>query len=153
MSDSITVAPGDPRDPRATALLQQSQNLMRALFDPEENHFLEIDALSAPSIQFLVAREAERILGCAALADRGAYGEIKSMFVDPAARGKGVAHLLMQGLEQAARDRGLGVVKLETGDKLTEARGLYRAHGFAECAPFGDYTANATSVFMTKTLT
>lgn len=152
MSDRITVTPGDPRHPQARALLAQSHALMQALFDPEDNHYLEIDALCVPAIRFFVARQGEQVLGCAALADKGAYGEIKSMFVDPEARGKGVAHLLMQALERSARDQGLPVIKLETGDKLTEAHGLYRAHGFADCAPFGDYIENSSSIFMTKSL-
>ena len=37
---SLTVAPADPRHPEATALLQASHDLMRALFNPEDNHFL-----------------------------------------------------------------------------------------------------------------
>ncbi|SHI47699.1 putative acetyltransferase [Shimia gijangensis] len=151
MSD-ITITPGDPRDPQATALLEQSHALMQSLFDPEDNHFLEIGALCVPSIQFFVAREDDVTLGCAAIANKGNYGEIKSLFVSPTARGKGISHLLMQALDTAARTQGLLALKLETGDKLTEAHSLYRAHGFEDCEPFGDYEANKSSIFMTKSL-
>ena len=149
----IKVIPGDPRDPQATALLRQSHALMQQLFDPSENHFLDIDELCVPSIRFFVAREDLTTLGCVALANKGDYGEIKSMFVDPKARGKGIAHHLMRQIETEARAQGLATVKLETGDKLTQAHSLYQAHGYTDCGPFGDYEANTTSLFMTKDLT
>ncbi|MBO9476542.1 GNAT family N-acetyltransferase [Shimia sp. R11_0] len=156
MSDQTTaieVVAGDPRDPQATALLQASHALMQELFDPEDNHYLSIDDLCIPSIQFFVAREGAQTLGCVALANKGSYGEIKSMFVDPSARGKGIAHKLMSQLDAAARAAQLTAIKLETGDKLKEAHGLYYAHGFEDCDPFGDYEANSSSIFMTKSLT
>lgn len=149
----IKVVPGDPRDPQATALLRQSHALMQQLFDPEENHFLDIDELCVPSIRFFVAREGQTTLGCVALANKGDYGEIKSMFVDPNARGKGIAHHLMHQIETEARAQDLATIKLETGDKLVQAHTLYRAHGYVDCGPFGDYEANKTSIFMTKDLT
>lgn len=148
----VTVLPGDPRDPQATALLHQSHALMQALFDPEDNHYLEIDALCVPSIRFFVARDGNETLGCAALANKGDYGEIKSMFVAPEARGRGIAHKLMQRLIDEARAQGLPQIKLETGDKLVEAVALYRAHGFKTCGPFGDYQHSRTSIFMTRSL-
>lgn len=148
----ITVARGDARDPAATALLEQSHTLMQSLFDAEENHYLEISELCVPSIRFLIAREGGVTLGCAALANKGEYGEIKSMFVKPRARGKGISHNLMQALEAEARAQNLTSIKLETGDKLPEAITLYRKHGFVDCDPFGDYEANNTSIFMTKSL-
>lgn len=148
----IKVVPGDPRDPQATALLRQSHALMQQLFDPEENHFLDIDDLCVPSIRFFVAREGQTALGCVALANKGDYGEIKSMFVDPKARGKGLAHHLMHQVEAEARAQDLATIKLETGDKLVQAHTLYRAHGYVDCGPFGDYEANKTSIFMTKDL-
>lgn len=149
----IRVVPGDPRDPQAVNLLRQSHALMQTLFEPEENHFLDIDELCVPSIHFFVARDGHAAVGCAALANKGIYGEIKSMFIDPRARGKGIAHHLMRRLETEARAQGLGEIKLETGDKLPQARSLYSAHGYVECGPFGDYLANKTSIFMVKTLT
>ncbi len=152
-SPQVRVVPGSPRERQATALLQASHALMQSLFASEDNHYLSIDDLCVPEISFFIAKEGETTLGCAALANRGSYGEIKSMFVDPNARGKGVAHKLMHRLDAQARSLGLAELKLETGDKLEQAHSLYRAHGFVDCAPFGDYEASDASVFMTKTLT
>ncbi len=150
--NNITVTPGDPRDPQATALLEQSHALMQSLFDAEDNHYLEISELCVPSITFFVARVSNAIVGCAAIANKETYGEIKSMFVSPDARGKGISHLLMQALDAEAHAQGLDTLKLETGNKLTEAHKLYHAHGFLDCKPFGDYEANNTSIFMSKSL-
>ncbi|TKZ21089.1 GNAT family N-acetyltransferase [Shimia litoralis] len=148
----VQVKRGDPKSPQATALLSASHALMQDLFDPEENHYLEVDELCVPSIHFFLASRDGQTIGCVALANKGAYGEIKSMFVDPDARGLGVAHRLMSAIQQDARAQGLTSVKLETGDKLKSAVALYKAHGFEVCDAFGDYEANTTSLFMSKRL-
>ena len=148
----IIVARTDPRDPQATALLQQSHALMQSLFAPEENHFLSIDALCADSIHFFTAREGDTILGTGALKVHDGYGEIKSMFVAEAARGKGVGDALMRQIEDQAKIEFLRMLKLETGNVLTAAHRLYARHGFISCGPFGDYTEAASSIFMEKAL-
>lgn len=97
----------------------------------------------------------DRVLGTAALADKGGYGEVKSMFVSPEARGLGVGGAqLLEALETLARTKGgFAAMKLETGSLLAEAHRLYaRGGGFTQCRPFGDYAANASSLFMEKAL-
>lgn len=149
---TIRVALGNPRDAQATALLRASHALMQALFSAEDNHFLSIDDLCAPNVRFFVAKEGDTSLGCVALALKEGYAEIKSMFVHPDARGKGIAHKLMQAIEAEARAQNIAEVKLETGDSLHQAHSLYRAHGYTDCGPFGDYEESPASLFMTKTL-
>lgn len=149
---TLMIEVGDPHDPQATALLEASHALMESLFPPEDNHFLSIDALCTPDIHFFIAREGDTVLGCAAIADRSDYGEIKSMFVSEAARGKSVADALMRQLEDHARSLGLSELKLETGDLLHAAHSLYERYGFSRCEPFGDYSDNASSIFMEKQL-
>lgn len=149
---TLIIEPGDPRDPQATALLKSSHALMESLFPPEDNHFLSIDALCTPDIHFFIAREGDTILGCAALAEKSGYGEMKSMFVTKAARGKGAADALMRQLEDHARLLKLPAIMLETGDLLHAAHKLYYRHGFTTCGPFGAYSANASSLFMEKRL-
>ena len=144
------VEPGDPEEARA--LLEASHAMMLELFDPASNHFLSIDALRAPDIRFFVARLDGRVAGCAALAERPGYGEIKSMFVDPETRRAGVARRLMERLEAEARALGLSVLRLETGNLLEAAHALYARHGFSTRDPFGDYPAHPQSVFMEKRL-
>jgi putative acetyltransferase len=148
----MIVRDGHPREAGATALLKASHAYLQSLYPPEDNHFLSIDALCAPHILFLVAEEADRTLGCVALALNGDWGEVKSMFTDPAARGAGIGAALMVALMDRARARGLSWLRLETGDDLYPAHRLYERHGFVRCGPFGDYAEGPHSVFMERRL-
>lgn len=148
----IIVEPADPRTDQATALLKKSHALMEELFPAEDNHFLDIETLCGDDIHFFIARIAENVCGTGALAIRGDYGEVKSMFVDEAARGKGVAAAILRQLEDTAREFSLQDLKLETGNVLYAAQKLYRSHGFADCGPFGAYKASESSVFMAKSI-
>ncbi|SIT90751.1 putative acetyltransferase [Yoonia rosea] len=148
----IIVARTDPHHPQATALLKQSHALMQSLFPPEDNFYLDIDDLVAPHIHFYAARIGEDILGTGALMIKSDYGEVKSMFVAEAARGKGIAAALLRQIEDTARDEGLTMLKLETGNVLHAAHRLYARHGFRQCGVFGDYIDAKSSIFMEKAL-
>ncbi len=148
----IVVGRTDPRDPQATALLQASHALMQALFAPDENHFLSIDALCSEDVHFFTAREGDVILGTGAIKVNKDMAEVKSMFVAETARGRGVADAILRALEDRARELRLHWLRLETGDVLQAAHRLYARHGFLSCGPFGNYTENASSVFMEKRL-
>lgn len=148
----IIVERSDPHDPRATALLKQSHALMQSLFPPEDNFYLDVADLVAPHIHFFTAREGDVFLGTGALAIKDGYGEIKSMFVAPDARGKGVGDALLRQIEDEAREAALPTLMLETGNLLHAAHRLYRRHGFADRGPFGDYSDGKSSLFMEKRL-
>lgn len=148
----IIVERNDPLHPGAKTLLEQSHSLMRSLFPPEENFFLDFDALTAPDIYFFTAREGDEIVGTGALKTCEGYGEIKSMFVAEDARGKGVADAILRQIEDQAREENLPVLKLETGDALVAALRLYVRNGFTTCEAFGAYMTATRSVFMEKTL-
>ena len=148
----LIISHGDPRDPQAQALLHSSHALMLDLFPAEDNYALEIDDLLTPDIRFFIAREGPQVLGTGALAIREGYGEVKSMFTDKGARGKGVAAALLRQIEDEARSHDLTMLMLETGEALSEAIRLYQRHGFARCERFGDYAVNQTSVYMEKHL-
>ena len=148
----LTIEYADPKHPEITALLQQSHALMLSLYSDEENYFLSIDALCAPHIRFFGARLDGRFVGCGALALMDGYGELKSMFTDPSARGKGVAKSILAAIESEAQRNGLDRIALETGWLLKEAVALYRRLGFQECGPFGNYPDSPASLFMAKDL-
>jgi putative acetyltransferase len=128
---------------------------MRSVSPPESKHALDLQGLKAPEITFWTVYEGEQLLGCAALKALSAgQGEVKSMRVDAAARGKGVGSALLNHLLAEARARGYQSLWLETGSMafFEPARRLYRKHGFVLCEPFGDYRADPNSVFMTLPL-
>lgn len=149
---TLIIEPGDPTAPQTKALLEASHALMQSLFSDEDNHFLSIDALTAPHIHFFIAREGTTTLGCGALAQKPDYGEIKSMFTAAEARGKGVADALLRQIIDHATALKLPAIKLETGDSLHAAHRLYERHGFKKCGAFADYPENNTSLFMEKPL-
>jgi len=75
--------------------------------------------LALPSGVFLVARQRDAVLGCAGLRmlpER--IGEVKRLFVAPAARGIGLGARLMGELERLARGHGLSVLRLDTRHDL-----------------------------------
>jgi putative acetyltransferase len=147
----IAVRRADPRSPEGRALLEASHAYLASLYPPEDNHYLSVEALAAPHIAFWIA-QAETPLGCVALARMDGYGEVKSLWVAPSARGRGVGEALMAALEAEARARRLPWLRLETGDTLDAAHRLYARCGFAPCGPFGAYREGPHSVFMEKRL-
>jgi len=68
-----------------------------------------------------------------------AVAEVKSMYLAPAFRGRGIARRLLAELEAIAAGRACTVVHLDTSDYLTDAIGLYRAAGYREVP---DYNGN-----------
>lgn len=149
----IKVSRETPSRDDVVALIRQSDALMQSLYPAESNHLVDIDALAAPHVHFFVARENGRALGCGAfvIAD-GKHAEMKRVFVDPAARGKGVARLIMEALEREAARLGIDLMQLETGIKQPEAIALYRKFGYIERGPFGSYRPDPLSLFMEKRL-
>lgn len=95
-------------------------------------------AMTPPRGQFLIAGAG---LGCVGLRtgaeglERG-MGEVKRLWVAPAARGQGLAQRLMAAVEAEARALGLHVLRLDTSRHLPEAQALYLRHGWAEIAAY-----------------
>ncbi|MDQ0674399.1 putative acetyltransferase [Pseudarthrobacter siccitolerans] len=137
-------------------LLSEHLADMFATSPAESVHALDPSALSVPSITFWAAREDGGLLGCGALklleslAGLPRHGEIKSMRTAAAARGKGVATLMLRHILADARARNLERIYLETGteDYFAPARRLYVRNGFTECPPFADYALDPNSVYM-----
>jgi GNAT superfamily N-acetyltransferase len=98
-------------------------------------------ALSPPAGVLVVAKDGERVVGCAGLRLEGAdvppgAGEVKRMWVDPATRGHGLGRRLLAHLTDLAREAGLRRLVLDTAGDLTEARALYVREGFVETGPY-----------------
>lgn len=136
-------------------LLQQHLDDMHAISPPGSVHALDIDRLRQPDITFWSIRDNDQPVGCIALQtlDPG-HGEIKSLRTAAAFRGQGAGKALLQHLLQAARQRQLTRLSLETGASafFEPARRLYARFGFTRCEPFADYQNDPHSVFMTKML-
>jgi putative acetyltransferase len=147
-----TIALGDPADPRVTRMIGKSDTYYAGLYPAESNHLLDPGSLRAPNVSFFVARDDAGVIGFGALVAAASWGEIKRMYVDPPARGRGIGRDILNAIEGRARDLRLRHLRLETGIRQPEAIALYRKHGFAEIGPFADYAADPLSIFMEKTL-
>jgi len=139
-----------PRHQGIQHLLTQHHALMQSLFPAEANHYLVDEALCHPSIHFIGARVDGIYQACGAIQSQNGYSEIKSMFTAPKARGMGLADLVLGRLIDISLSLELPHIRLETGIGLDAAQRLYCRHGFERCGAFGDYTANAYSVFMER---
>jgi DNA-binding MarR family transcriptional regulator/GNAT superfamily N-acetyltransferase len=97
------------------------------------------EELIPPTGFFVVARLDGEPAGCGGLKriDR-ATGEIKRVWTAPTARGLGVARRVLRKLEGAARDEGIGALRLDTNRALKEAHALYRKEGYREIARYND---------------
>ena len=142
-----------PDQPDVVALIAALDAYQSSLYPPEACYTLDISALSQPQVRFAVARDdSGQAIGCAAVVLGPDGGEVKRMYVQPAARGQGIARQLLLALEGAARAEGCRLLQLETGPLQPEALAFYASLGFARCAAFGDYPDHPLSVFMRKTL-
>ena len=149
----ISIGPEDPRHSDIRRLIAESDAYMQGLYPSESNHLVDADALATPDTLFLVARRNGELLGTIAFRIIApGHAEMKRMFVRAEARGSGLGRRLLEALEDAARQRNVDRISLETGIKQPEAIGLYRASGYQDCSPFGTYTPDPLSLFMTKRL-
>lgn len=101
----------------------------------------------------VIASEEGRDLGHAALrplAD-GGY-EVKKVFVEPVARGRGLSRILMKEIEDVAREKGETRIVLQTGPKQLEAIALYAAIGYVDIPEFGPYIGLDNMIYMGKEL-
>ena len=143
----------DPFLEEARELLRQSDAMMIALYPPASNHLEPPEALAKDNVLFIGSYAEDRLLGCGAVKimdDDGVYGEVKRVFVVPAARGGGIATLIMRELELHLGRQQVGLARLETGIHQLEAINFYHTLGYTERGPFGAYRPDPLSIFMEK---
>jgi putative acetyltransferase len=136
---TISAEPLDGLESRQ--LLLDLDAYLNSLYRPEEN-FLDLPAedVAGGRGTFLVAREHGVAVGCGAIRRISpTTGEVKRMFVAPAARGRGVGGRILAALEQWASSAGITRLVLEAGDRQREAIRLYERAGFIAIPCFGEY--------------
>jgi putative acetyltransferase len=152
VSDGLTIAVERAEREDVRTLLQIVSSWSAELYPRESRHGLDLAAYERPDVTLLVAREGGVALGCGAYQLQGdGSAELKSMFVVPQARGRGVGQAILAAIEHALRGR-VATLRLETGVKQQPAIRLYEAAGFRRCGPFGSYRDDPLSIFMEKPL-
>ena len=152
MSEPL-IEPLDPEAAEVQALIRASDAYYVGLYPAESTHLESREDLGSPDALFVGAR-VDGVLAASGAAkimrDDGDYAEIKRVFVYDRYRGRGLSFRIMAHLEEALAQRGISVLRLETGVKQPEALGLYRKLGYVEREPFGAYRPDPLSVFMEK---
>lgn len=154
---TATIEPVSAPTEEVRRLIGELDDFLNADSPPENRHGYSIEKIFQPNIRFFVARLDGQAVGCGGVQLMGESGEVKRMYVRPAARGKQVAQSILSRLEQEAREAGAKRLVLETGDNRDAAIALYGRCGFSRCGAFPPYSempaiAIAHSVFMEKPL-
>ncbi|MCP1852615.1 MULTISPECIES: bifunctional helix-turn-helix transcriptional regulator/GNAT family N-acetyltransferase [Bradyrhizobium] len=108
-------------------------------FDVKLSRDPEAKDMVRPRGSFIVAMSDGLPIGCVGLKGSGGeFAEIKRLWVAPGARSLGLGRRLMDAAEQAARELGIAVLRLDTNSALPEAGQLYRRTGWTEIPRFND---------------
>lgn len=120
-------------------------------WDPSMSQSARASDLGPPGGAWVVAYLDGRPVGCGGLKALDAEtAEIRRVYLDRSARGRGIGRKLLQELELHARRLGYRRVRLTTGERQPEALGLFQTAGYAEVTAFNDN--RFTHHWMEKTL-
>jgi putative acetyltransferase len=133
--------------------LVKQLDLYLAEKDGDEHSFYDqynkVDQLK----QVVVVYENELAVGCGAMKAFSEMAvEIKRMYTLPECRGKGIASLILQELENWAVELGYSESILETGKRQPEAIELYQRRGYGLIPNYGQYAGMENSVCFEKKL-
>ena len=152
-SAALIIRQEDPAQPDVVELLRHGEAFSASLYPPESNHHLPLDGLRRTEVRFFVARDAEgKALATGAVVLHDNWAEIKGMWVEEAARGRGIARQILNALMAEAGGAGVERLRLETGIANQAALALYEQTGFERREPFAGYRADPLSVFMERRL-
>ena len=150
-------------DPEAVALRREMAAFLRGLYGAvgwfaDDEAQAATDAAEAHrALVVLVVRDGGTSLGTVTLSaapeDRPAdWGELERLLVLPAARGRGVARLMLRAVEDEARARGMSALTLSTGYRQHPAIAMYLAAGYRIVAPVGDWASQDRILWFAKSL-
>jgi GNAT superfamily N-acetyltransferase len=129
--------------------------LVAAMVDEVSELYGRIDVPGAPSatpadfgppggVFVLIYDDGEAVAGGGVKRLDDEACEIKRMYVVPAARGRGLATLLLKALEDEARALGYGIARLDTGPQQPAAQAMYERAGYE---PIHNFNANPFASF------
>jgi putative acetyltransferase len=154
-NDLVRIEAASTATEEVRSLVGELDTVLSAEYTPEQRHGLAIEAIFHPHIRFFLARLRGEAVGCGGVALFPDFAEVKRMYVRDVARGQGIADAILARIEAEARDAGLSLLRLETGERQLAAMRFYENAGFSRCQAFGDYASMApqsiaTSVFFEK---
>ena len=148
---STIISSERPDSADALELIAELEAHLTALYPSESCHGYSVEKLIAEAVAFFLIRKDGAPVGCGGIKLYGTeYGELKRMYVRPAFRGQGLSKLMLNHLAEYAGNRGVDLLRLETGIHQQEAIGLYERMGFYRVPPFGEYREDPLSIFFEK---
>lgn len=101
----------------------------------------------------VVVHDGDVPVGCGAFKPFGDDAvEVKRMFTSTDHRQRGIASLVLNELEQWARELGFQRCVLETGIMLEDAIALYKKHGYSSIPNYAQYVGVDSSLCFEKVL-
>jgi GNAT superfamily N-acetyltransferase len=149
----VEIRPGRPDEGGAPSLIAAAVAELAERYGGGEDPAVDPHDLRPPRGAFVLALLDGEPVGCGGVRLVGpGVGEIKRMYVAPAARGRGLGRALLAGLERAARDLGCTALRLETGLRQPEAIALYEDTGYRRIPGYGHWADSPLTVCFEKRL-
>ena len=140
-------------DPDFRKLEKMLDSTLRNTYDDQMDFYEQYNRFPMP-INCVVIFVEEKPIACGAFKELNQNNsvEIKRMFVHPEYRRKGYSKIILNELENWARQLGKKKALLETGLKQTAAISLYQKNNYQVTENFEPYVGVETSICMEKVL-
>ena len=150
---AIEIAIESPLQDEVRELIAELNAALLELTPPEFCFHLSVEQMAGPATSLFIAREDGRAVACGALhRHEGGVAEVKRMYTRPSHRGRRIGQMVVDRIEELARQEGISRLVLETGDRHPAAWIVYERAGFSRCGPVLDYPDSQWSVFYEKNL-
>ncbi len=150
---AIEIAIESPLQDEVRELIAELNAALLELTPPEFCFHLSVEQMATPATTLFVARDGGKAVACGALHRHGGgVAEVKRMYTRPSHRGRRIGQMVVDRIEELARQEGISRLVLETGDRHPAAWIVYERAGFSRCGPVLDYPDSQWSVFYEKNL-
>ena len=153
---AATIAIETPLNDEVRALVKALNAYLNPLSPPQFQFQMTVEQMAGEDTTVFIARDQSgRPVGMGALKTFGDnMAEVKRMYTLPEVRGQRIGVALLEAIEALARQTGVTMLKLETGNVagFEPAWRLYERGGFSRCGAFLDYPDSEYSAFYEKAL-
>lgn len=145
-----TLVRTNSKDPAFIALVDELNAWLRVKDGDKHTYYNQFNSIEGiPYV--LVIYDKSAPIACGAMKEYDPQTvEIKRMYTQPGARGKGIGKLIVTELENWARKLGYTRLLLETGKSFKAAIALYQKYGFEQIPNYDQYIGINESVCFQK---
>jgi len=148
----IRIKRTDSDDEQFIALVKMLDDYLSVIDGDEHSFYAQYNKLDKIK-HVIIILENDEPVACGGMKEYASGTmEIKRMFTLPAARGKGLAGMVLKELEQWAKDLSYSRCILETGKRMSEAVKLYPKNGYRVIENYGQYAGVGNSICFEKRL-